>query len=358
MTILKRKRFWGLILTVGLLIYCFYDLDIYAVKTAISAIKYKFLIPLVFLEVLITFVRSLRMKYFIDPMKKIKASEMFPVYCIGTMANWMLPYLTGQVARVYLFSKKVNLPKTFFTTTTILEAVLDGFSLFALVMITSLIVAIPEEFKTWHFFVLGALIIIVGSLLIILSRSDKNSHNYIAKVTRHMSPSIRDKIDEFSSSFFSGLETLKSSKHFFLVSFLSMLSWLLQAGMVYLLIQAFGYKVNMAGAVIITALVNIMMTIVIAPGNIGTFQGATGAAMAPFGVGKSEALAFSFLLHIFVYLPPIVIGSLYAFKYGLSFKQLKDEGNKGVDEMNMSAKSACDSESYIDEQISASKSSK
>ena len=173
-----------------------------------------------------------------------------------------------------------------------------------------------------------------------------------------MSPRIRNKVNDFSSSFFSGLETLKSSKHFFLVSFLSVFSWLLQAGMVYLLVQAFGYEVNMAGAVIITALVNIMMTIVIAPGNIGTFQGATVAAMAPFGVGKPEALAFSFLLHIFVYLPPIVIGSFFAFKYGLSFKHLKDEGIKGVDDMSKKAKEACDVDPYVDGQISTSESSK
>jgi uncharacterized protein (TIRG00374 family) len=295
------------------------------------------------------------MKYFIDPMKKVKSSEMFPVYSIGTMANWLLPYLTGQVARVYLFSKRVNLPKTFFTTTTILEAVLDGFSLFGLVMVTSLIVVIPEEFKSWHFVILGVLIVLVGSLLVILSRSHKSSQDYITRITSHMSPGIRKKIDDFISSFFSGLETLKSSKHFTLVSFLSVLSWLLQAGMVYLLVQAFGYKINMAGAVIITALVNIMMTIVIAPGNIGTFQGATVAAMAPFGVGKSEALAFSFLLHIFVYLPPIVMGSFFAFKYGMSFKQLKDEGIKGVDGITIDEEVPKEAVSSPTRQVSASK---
>jgi hypothetical protein len=50
--------------------------------------------------------------------------------------------------------------------------------------------------------------------------------------------------------------------------------------------------------------------------------------MAPFGVGKSEALAFSFLLHIFVYLPPIILGALSSLKEGLTFRQIKDESEK------------------------------
>jgi len=335
LTILKRKRFWGLFLTVGLLVYCFYDLDLRAIGVALSGLKFKILIPLLFLEIIITYVRSARMKFFIDPLKQEKVTGIFPIYCVGTMVNWLMPYFTGQVARVYLFSKKFKLKKTFFTTTSVLEAILDGTSLFALVIITSMFVVIPDEFKGWHLIIFGGAIAFVAAILLVISRSHRKSRYFIKRSTIKMSPRVKKKIEDISFSFFSGLETLKSSKHFSVVSLLSVTSWILQAAMVYLLVIAFGYKINIAGAVIITALVNIMMTIVVAPGNIGTFQGATVAAMAPFGVGKSEALAFSFLLHILVYLPPIVLGSLYALKEGLTFKQLKDEGSKGVDSIQL-----------------------
>jgi uncharacterized protein (TIRG00374 family) len=179
---------------------------------------------------------------------------------------------------------------------------------------------------------MGGILLIAAVVLIILSRSGKTTRQYFEKISTHLPPKIGKKADDFLCSFFSGLDALKSSKHFSVVSLLSFSSWLLQAGIIYLLILAFGYNINLAGAVIITAIVNIMMTIVIAPGNIGTFQGATVAAMAPFGIGKSEALAFSFLLHIFVYLPPIILGAFFSFKEGLSFRQLKDEGVKSAEE--------------------------
>jgi len=145
---------------------------------------------------------------------------------------------------------------------------------------------------------------------------------------------MRKKIDDIRHSFHDGLEFLRSSRHLFVVSTLSLLSWLLQATMVYLLIKAFGFSIGIVEAVIITIIVTILMTIVLSPWNIGTFQGATVATLQPFGINKPEALAFSFLLHIFVYLPPIILGALFSFKEGLTLKQLRDEGEKGVGDMD------------------------
>ena len=328
MSILKRKRFWGLLLTLGLLVYCFYDLDLYAIYTAILDIKIWYLIPLLFVEVIIAFIRATRFTFFVDAFKPAKIRTIFPIYCIGIMANLLMPYLTGQVARIYLLSKKAHVPKTSIFTTTVLEVLFDGLAIIAIFLVLSFFEVLPNEYHAWHFIALGGLVVLVTAILFIVSRSHTKSHNLVYRFTRHLSPSIQKRIDDIKYSFLSGLEALKSSKHLSVTAALSILWWLFQAGMVYLLILAFGFKINIWGAVIITAIVNIMMTIVVSPWNIGTFQGATVAAMAPFGIGKSEALAFSFLLHIFVYLPPIILGVLFSFKEGLTFKQIKDESEK------------------------------
>ena len=112
MKLLKSRRFWGLLLTVGLLVYCFYDFDFHSVIKAIFAIHFWYLIPLIFLEAIIAYIRTARLKYIIDPVKSIKVNDLYPIYCIGMMANLLMPYLTGQVARIYLLSKRGHLKKT------------------------------------------------------------------------------------------------------------------------------------------------------------------------------------------------------------------------------------------------------
>ncbi|UCE65057.1 MAG: flippase-like domain-containing protein [Candidatus Zixiibacteriota bacterium] len=325
-------------MTIGLLIYCFYDLDLYAVLNAISAIDIRYLIPLIFIEVIIAVIRASRFTYFVDAFKPAKIRKIFPIYCIGIMTNLLMPYLTGQVARIFLLSKKAHVKKTSIFTTTVLEVLFDGLAIISIFLVISLFEVIPDDFQAWHFIAMGGAVVLVTAVLFVISRSHTKSHNFVHRFTKRLSPGLRTKIDEIKFSFLSGLEALKSSKHLSVVSILSVLWWIFQAAMVYLLILAFGFKISIWGAVIITAIVNIMMTVVVSPWNIGTFQGATVAAMAPFGIGKSEALAFSFLLHIFVYLPPIILGALSSFKEGLTFRQIKDESEKEAEEIEKEKK--------------------
>lgn len=333
MRLLKSKRFWGLLLTVALLVYCFYDFDFRQVLQAISAINFWYLIPLLFLEAAIAYIRSVRLKYIIDPVKKIRANDLYPIYCIGMMTNLLMPYLTGQVARIYLLSKKGQLKKTFLLTTTMLEVLFDGVALLAITLLISMFFVLPDEFRAWHFIVLAAVVLGASLSLMFISRMKEIGSRLFQKISGIFPAVARKRLGESTQSFFLALEALKSTKHFFLVLTLSGLSWVAQAGMVYLLILAFGFDISLWGAVMITIIVTLMMIVVLAPANIGTFQAATLTAMAPFHVDKSPALAFSFLLHIAVYLPPIILGAFFSFKEGLTLKQLRREGEAAADEM-------------------------
>lgn len=326
MTLLKSKRLWGLFLTVALLAYCFYDFDFDSVIKAISAINFWYLIPLIFLEAIIAFIRTARLKYIIDPCKKIGVRELYPYYCIGMMTNLLMPYLTGQVARIYLLSKRGQLKKTFLFTTTVLEVLFDGMALLGITIVISLFFVMPDEFKMWHLIVLTAAVLITVGLLIRVSHMKDMGEGVIDRFARRFPPALRRKIGDIKHSFYAGLETLKSSRHFTVVTLLSLLSWVAQASLVYILILAFRFDISLWGAVIITTVVTIMMLIVLSPFNIGTFQAATVAALGPFNIDKSPALAFSFMLHIAVYLPPIILGAFFSFKEGLTLRQLREEG--------------------------------
>jgi glycosyltransferase 2 family protein len=332
--LIKSRRFWGLLLTVGLLVYCFYDFDFHSVWQAIAAVHFWYLLPLIFLEAIIAYIRTARLKYIIDPVKSIKVIDLYPIYCIGMMTNLLMPYLTGQVARIYLLSKRGQLKKTFLLTTTVLEVLFDGLALIGITLIISIFFVLPSEFRAWHLFVLAGILVLATSFLFWLSRRRSESAGVLGDLIGKLPPKLGQKINEVRSSFLAGLETLRSSKHLLVVLLLSILSWVAQATMVYILILAFGFKISIWGAVIITTVVTIMMIIVLSPVNIGTFQAATRAALLPFGIIKSEALAFSFLLHIAVYIPPIILGAFFSFKEGLTLKQLRDEGEKSVDNDN------------------------
>jgi uncharacterized protein (TIRG00374 family) len=328
--LLKSKRFWGLLLTVGLLVYCFYDFDFHGVFKAIAAVHFYYLIPLIFLEAVIAYVRTTRLKYIIDPVKSLRVNMLYPIYCIGMMTNLLMPYLTGQVARIYLLSKRGQLRKTFLFTTTVLEVLFDGLALIGITLVIALLqsaIRIPRLF----FFLAGVLIVATFFLFWLSHRKGRGA-GILGLIISRLPEKLEARANEVRTSFFSGLESLRSSKHLLMVSFLSILSWVAQATMVYLLILAFGFNISLWGAVVITTVVTVMMIVVLSPVNIGTFQAATRAALIPFGIDKSPALAFSFLLHIAVYIPPIILGAFFSFKEGMTLKQIKDETERSIAE--------------------------
>lgn len=326
MKLLKSRRFWGLLLTAGLLIYCFYDFDFHGVIKAISSVRFGYLIPLIFLEAFIAYIRSARLKFIIDPVKSIKINLLYPIYCIGMMTNLLMPYLTGQVARIYLLSKRGQLKKTFLVTTTVLEVLFDGLALIGITLVISLLqsaINIPRLF-----FVMAGILLGATAFLFWLSHRKGKSSGLLGILIAKLPTRLGQRVNDLKSSFLAGLETLRSSRHLMVVSLLSILSWVAQATMVYLLIMAFGFHISLWGAVVITTMVTVMMIIVLSPVNIGTFQAATRAALLPFGIEKSPALAFSFLLHIAVYIPPIILGAFFSFKEGLTLKQIRDGTEK------------------------------
>jgi len=112
LALLKRKRFWGAILALILIVFLFRDFKFKEIWNIIISINFWYLIPLCILEFLIAFVRSQRWKYIIDPGKKINSWDIFSTFSIGMMMNLLLPALTGQVARPQYGSELIKIKST------------------------------------------------------------------------------------------------------------------------------------------------------------------------------------------------------------------------------------------------------
>lgn len=321
MTFLKRKRFWAALIAIILSVIIFRDFDFDRVWKIIKSINFWYLLPLSFCEFIIAFVRSQRWKYIIDAGKKVNSISIFSTFSIGMMMNLLMPALTGQVARIFLLARKEEIKKTTAFTSVVLEVLFDALVLVALLFVVSLFYVFPESIRVWE--IIGGVIVI--TLAIILWRMSRHHHEAELKSKRRLglpANSFVERLTDIRNSFIVGLKMLRSRKHLYLVSALTVLSWLLQAIMVYLLIAAFSLNITFWGAVIIMIINTVLVTIVVTPVNIGTFQLACVFALSLFQVDRQTALSFSIILHTFNYLPPILLGWYFSIREGLSFRKL------------------------------------
>jgi uncharacterized protein (TIRG00374 family) len=331
LAILTRKRFWASVLALVLIIYLFRDFKFREVWDIIIHINFWYLIPLSITEVLIAFVRSQRWKYIIDPGKKIGTWDIFSTFSIGMMMNLLLPALTGQVARIFLLSRKEEIKKTFAFTTVVLEVLFDAMVLFGLLLFVSSFYVFPDFLTSW-WHIGGLVVIIVAIALFWMSRHHKDATEEIENGKFAQINSFTERLIELKTTFIYGLKMLRSSKHLFLVTGLTIISWSLQAIMVYLLIGAFDLHIDLWGAVVIMVINTIMVMVVVTPVNIGTFQLACVFALSLFKIDKQTALSFSIVLHAFNYIPPVILGWLFSLKEGLSVKRLYQERARKSDE--------------------------
>jgi len=292
-----------MILALALIIYLFRDFEFEKVWGVIKGINPWYLIPLSLTEVAIAFVRSQRWKFIIDPGKKIGTWDIFSTFSIGMMMNLLLPALTGQVARIFLISKKEAIQKTFAFTTIVLEVLFDAIVLMGLLLVVSSFYVFPDIFGIYG--ILGSIgVIVLAIALFWMSRNHKAAAEKIESGSFDEIHGIADRLRYVKTTFIYGLMMLRSSKHLFIVTGLTIIGWSLQACMVYLLIGAFGLRIDLWGAVVIMVINTVLVTIVITPVNIGTFQLACIFALSLFGIDKNTALSFAIVLHAFNYLPP------------------------------------------------------
>ena len=102
----------GLVISVGLMIYLFNEVDFTKLGDALKDANYWWLIPNVILILVTMVFRAFRWKHMVYPIKRVSFSRLFSVTMIGFMANNVLPFRLGEFVRAYSLSAKEDVSKS------------------------------------------------------------------------------------------------------------------------------------------------------------------------------------------------------------------------------------------------------
>ncbi len=110
-------------------------------------------------------------------------------------------------------------------------------------------------------------------------------------------------------------------------------AWALQWVACYTVILALGleHQANLIGAAAVLLAVNVTAIVPVTPSNVGVFQAACIAVLAPFGVGASEGLAYGLILQAVEIAAAVGLGVPALLREGLSLAELRREA-KHVEE--------------------------
>jgi hypothetical protein len=321
---MKKKFLMGILVSLVFLYLAFRKVDYTELWQALKGANYWFIIPNVILQIFTMWLRAVRWKYMVNPIKRVNLGRLFSSVMIGFMANNVLPARLGEFVRAYSLGAKENVSKSASFATIVVERLFDGFSILFILWATLLLFPFPDWVKK------GSNLFLVMNLgmlffLIFLEIKTDSTVRFFQFTFRFLPHKLRIKAEEILLKFISGLKVFRDVSSLIWILTWSILIWVVTGISNYFIFLAFGLHPPIQASFILLVIVCLGVMLPSSPGFVGTFQFFSIVALARFGYDKNIALPFSIVLHACQYFPVTLLGLYYLKKEHLSLKTLEKE---------------------------------
>lgn len=297
------------------------DIDWTAFRNVFKGVDYWYLALVVLFTMLGHIARAYRWKFMLTTVKRIGLGNLWSATAIAFMVNNLFPARLGEFVRAYAIGKSDSISKSAAFATIVFERVIDVFMLIVLLWLCMLKISGPDWLRrSGVILILFNLLLLV--LLFVMIRYRDGFNRFFAKLTSRLPLSLRERLQYSVSSFIDGLGVLRDRSALLPIVFLSIPVWGFYTLGVYFCFFAVDMPLSFMASIVLIVLMSLGSMIPSAPAYIGTFQYACIIGLGFYGVGKSEALAYSTVYHATQFFPITIVGLYYAAKAQISLSDI------------------------------------
>ncbi len=333
---MKRWQFWaGLAISGVFLWLALSGLHLADVWQVLRTANLWWLIPGIAVYFVGVWARAWRWHYLLRPIKAISTNTMFPIVAIGYMGNNIYPARAGEVLRAFILRRRQGVPVSASLATIVVERIFDGvvmlmFVVFNLNGLAALshdsgFVGSIQAVAIWGTAAFAAALAVFLLAAMFPHQSLGLFHRFVEPV---IPAGLRPKVAGLLTSFWSGLEALRSPVSILMVFLTSVVIWLLETAKYWFVMFAFdftGYTGGFFGLMLMNGIVNLATTIPSAPGYVGTFDAPGIAVLTAYGLDRSIAAGYTLTLHAALWVPITVLGAFLMAREGLRWDKVQTE---------------------------------
>lgn len=270
--------------------------------------------------------KALRWKLLFYPSHdNLRLRSLVSAILIGQTMNFLLPARLGELARAYLIGEAEGKRKLFAFGTILVEKLLDGLMLLLLLAVLFLVMPLPDWLR-----MPGATTgLILASLLAAMLLLGGQRERILGALVRfsQLLPvlkqlGLRQRLGDLADS----LNSLRSTEVNMRLLLWSLAVWLLAALTNYLTLLALQIEVPLlVASFFVLAVIHLGLVVPSSPARIGVFHYLCVLSLSVFGVERSLALAYGFILHFIVVLPVIFAGIFCVWRESLSLYRVVTE---------------------------------
>ncbi len=239
------------------------------------------------------------------------------------MVNNLLPARLGEFVRAIAIGRTERVSKSAAFATIVYERVVDVFVLVLLLWFCVVRISGPPWLAR-SAEVLVALNVALFVLLVAMVRWRPRVRALLARVLSPLPADTRRRIHYSADAFVDGLGIVTTVRSAVPIIALSIAVWGCAILGVHFGILAFHLDVPLIASLFLIVLISLGSMIPSAPAFLGTMQYACVIGLGVYGVGRSQALAFSTVYHATQFFPITLVGLYYAWRSHMSLSELSD----------------------------------
>lgn len=340
---MRSWRAWiGIAISAVFLYFAFRGQDFGEIRDSLGTARLWWLAPALAMYFVGVWLRAARWSILLRPLTPdVSSRALFPTVVVGYMANNVLPLRTGEIVRSYLVRQQYGVRKTSVLATIAVERIFDGFTMLGFMLVATAFVSFTSQLQ--HLAIIAFVVftvLLIGIFLLTLGGDLVD--RLLQLVLGPLPTRVADTVQRMTESFLGGLGVFRNWGDLVRVASLSLLAWLCEASMYYLIARGFSDVIREAmgiGATLMTTgVANMATRIPSSPGYIGQFEfGVSLVLNGALGVPEAQALAYAILVHAALYFPITLWGIVIWFRRHLSFRQIQAGDENGEAEAGEAA---------------------
>lgn len=328
---MKKRNIFALLISLAFLGLIFYKIDWAKLLQTFKMFEIRNLLIIVPIYVSTLYLRGVRWKYLLLNNPKYSSYNLGAVFTVGSMLNIFLPARAGDVYRAYYLGVNKEEKKMKLFGSIILERTLDGICVF-LILLFAILLYCKQAWILNLSYLIGLLFI--GSFIVFYLVFKFNKVDFICEKLVQISsklpklfarPLVKliEGINIHTNSFIEGFEVMDSGKYSFLAFLMSVIIWLIECYVAFLIINSFHINLGFSAALFVISLISFSTMIPSTSVFLGPYQYAYILALSIYNVDKSTALAIATLHQGILMLILSIIGGIYLIKFNLYLKDAK-----------------------------------
>ena len=289
-----------------------------------SANKY-WVVPVLFVLFAFYWLKSMRWRNLLTPVKRLKTSELFPIVMIGYGGTAILPMQMGELVRAYIASRRYSLSLALVLSSIGLERIFDLLTVLALLCFVLVTGEHIPDYLVSAGYVIGFGCLLVLALCMLFIKRTEAATRMVSVVFAWLPAALRQKVEQQVESIARGLQALGDPRLLSKIILNSIAQWLLMGCCILFSLWALDITVSLSAAVLVLLATVIGISLPTGPGYIGNIQLAFTIALQPFGISAGDAVAASIYYHITAYSAVVVVGFFFLHRYGYRLNQLAEE---------------------------------